>query len=77
LKEDLNKFKEYIKTKVDPIELFESVIGKKRKEYLINLYEPCKNVKEFLTKVKTLDCSIYKYWGDTFSQKYSMANKHE
>jgi hypothetical protein len=31
LKEDLNKFKEYIKTKVDPIELFESVAGKKKK----------------------------------------------
>ena len=69
LKEDLNKFKEYIKTKVDAKELFESVRGEKRKSYLIELYEPCENIKEFLTKVKTLDCSIYKYWGEQLVNK--------
>jgi hypothetical protein len=42
---------------------------KKRKEYLINLYQPCKNVKEFLAKIKTLDCSIYKYWGEELINK--------
>jgi hypothetical protein len=77
LKEDLNIFKEHIKTKVDPTELFETVAGKKRKEYLINLYQPCKNVKEFLAKVKTLDCSIYKYWGEELINKQIMANKYE
>ena len=54
---------------MDAKELFESVRGEKRKDYLIELYEPCKNVKEFLTKVKTLDCSIYKYWGEQLVNK--------
>ena len=75
-KEDQEKYKSSIvelKNVLNTKPLFESIVNIKksnRLEFLRKQYDNSKNIKQFLTNIKTQDCYIYKGWLDSFINQY-------
>ena len=70
LRDDLEAFKNHLKTKPPSNILFKSVIGKERRKYLEDIYDKHSSIKSFLKETKKLDCSIYKDWGSDLVNKF-------
>lgn len=47
-----------------PVGIFNRVAKKEKRKMLDDMYATCKTLQEFLHKLKSMDCNVYKDWAD-------------